>query len=124
LKKGSGLSTDQVAAALVAAAGTDGMTEESATLRFWMLCTRSSGSTTAMLSVPIRQVPVGWPKLDDASCANSSRHHLALADIVDLIQQPFAPFVILIDHGSMLRKQRAIRVARSALRSGLASIRN
>jgi hypothetical protein len=43
-------------------------------------------------------------------------------DIVDLIQQPFAPFVILIDHGSMLRKQCAIPVARSALQSGLASI--
>ena len=46
--------------ALVLPPGRQGMTEASTTRSPSMPRTRSSGSTTALASVPMRQVPIGW----------------------------------------------------------------
>ena len=77
--------------------GSTGMTDASATRRPWTPRTRSSGSTTAISSVPLRQVPDGchsgphvvwrmWARQACSSCASgpgmisASRHGLKAGD--------------------------------------------
>ena len=54
------LSPIMIEGALVLPEVSVGMIEASATRRPWMPCTRSLGSTTAIGSMPILQVPTGW----------------------------------------------------------------